>query len=74
MCQQVNINSLEEVIKYYLNKATEKAEEARQQAEVRAGQCGASSSGSSRISKSGTSRTGSGSVSIMPLRIQQQCP
>lgn len=35
MCQQVNINSLEEVIKYYLNKATEKAEEARQQAEVR---------------------------------------
>eukprot|EP00878_Enallax_costatus_P019298 GHUV01020357.1.p1 GENE.GHUV01020357.1~~GHUV01020357.1.p1 ORF type:complete len:199 (-),score=43.78 GHUV01020357.1:189-785(-) len=34
MCQQVNINSLEEVIKYYLNKATEKAEEARQQAEV----------------------------------------
>lgn len=36
MCQQVNINSLEEVIKYYLNKATEKAEEARQQAEVTA--------------------------------------
>jgi translation initiation factor 3 subunit A len=34
MCQQVNINSLEEVIKYYLNKATEKAEEARLQAEV----------------------------------------
>ncbi|KAF8071218.1 TIF3A1 [Scenedesmus sp. PABB004] len=33
MCQQVNINSLEEVIKYYLNKATEKAEEARAQAE-----------------------------------------
>uniref|UniRef100_A0A383WAX7 Eukaryotic translation initiation factor 3 subunit A n=1 Tax=Tetradesmus obliquus TaxID=3088 RepID=A0A383WAX7_TETOB len=36
MCQQVNINSLEEVIKYYLNKATEKAEEARQQAESKA--------------------------------------
>jgi translation initiation factor 3 subunit A len=36
MCQQVNINSLEEVIKYYLSKATEKAEEARQQSEVRA--------------------------------------
>jgi hypothetical protein len=35
MCQQVNINSLEEVIKYYLNRATEKAEEARAQAEVR---------------------------------------
>jgi translation initiation factor 3 subunit A len=35
MCQQVNINSLEEVIKYYLNKATEKAEEARQKSEVR---------------------------------------
>lgn len=35
MCQQVNINSLEEVIKHYLNKATEKAEEARTQAEVR---------------------------------------
>lgn len=34
MCQQVNINSLEEVIKYYLNKATEKAEEARTQAEA----------------------------------------
>ncbi len=36
MCQQVNINSLEEVIKYFLAKATEKAEEARVQAEVRA--------------------------------------
>ncbi|KAF6256090.1 eukaryotic translation initiation factor 3a [Scenedesmus sp. NREL 46B-D3] len=36
MCQQVNINSLEEVIKYYLKKATEKAEEARQQAESKA--------------------------------------
>lgn len=35
MCQQVNINSLEEVIKYYLNKATQMAEQARQQAEVR---------------------------------------
>lgn len=35
MCQQVNINSLEEVIKYYLNKATEMAEQARVQAEVR---------------------------------------
>lgn len=34
MCQQVNINSLEEVIKYYLNQATEKAEEARQKSEV----------------------------------------
>lgn len=38
MCQQVNINSLEEVIKYYLNKATEKAEEARAHAEVGAAQ------------------------------------
>jgi hypothetical protein len=36
MCQQVNINSLEEVIKYFLTRATEKAEEARAQAEVRA--------------------------------------
>lgn len=35
MCQQVNINSLEEVIKYFLNRATEKAEEARQASEVR---------------------------------------
>jgi translation initiation factor 3 subunit A len=35
MCQQVNINSLEEVIKYYLTKATDKAEEARTKAEVR---------------------------------------
>lgn len=51
MCQQVNINSLEEVIKYYLNKATEKAEEARQQAEVRAGQPAAGSGGSSSSSK-----------------------
>ncbi len=34
MCQQVNINSLEEVIRHYLTKATEKAEEARKQAEV----------------------------------------
>jgi translation initiation factor 3 subunit A len=34
MCQQVNINSLEEVIKYYLNQATEKAEDARQKSEV----------------------------------------
>ncbi|KIZ05314.1 Eukaryotic translation initiation factor 3 subunit A [Monoraphidium neglectum] len=34
MCQQVNINSLEEVIKYYLNKATEMAEQARVQAEA----------------------------------------
>jgi len=36
MCQQVNINSLEEVIKYYLNQATEKAEEARQKSEATA--------------------------------------
>jgi len=32
MCQQVNINSLEEVIKYYLRKASEKAEEAQTKA------------------------------------------
>lgn len=35
MCQTVAINSLEEVIKYYLKKATEKAEEAQGQAAVR---------------------------------------
>lgn len=35
MCQSVAINSLEEVIKHYLDTATAKAEEARQQAEVR---------------------------------------
>jgi hypothetical protein len=75
MCQQVNINSLEEVIKYYLNKATEKAEEARQQAEVCAGQCGASSSGSSRTSHAGTSRISSDSVvEGIPPRIQQPRP
>jgi translation initiation factor 3 subunit A len=34
MCQQVNINSLEEVIKYFMRKATEKAEEAQQKADV----------------------------------------
>jgi len=34
MCQQVNINSLEEVIRHYINTATDKAEEAREQAEV----------------------------------------
>lgn len=34
MCQSVNINSLEEVIKYYLKKASEKAEEAQKQATV----------------------------------------
>lgn len=36
MCQAVNIASLEEVIKYFLKKATEKAEEAQTQAKVRA--------------------------------------
>ena len=34
MCQQVNINSLEEVIKYYLKKANDKAEEAQAKAAV----------------------------------------
>ena len=33
-CQNVNINSLEEVIKYLLKRATEKAEEAQAQADV----------------------------------------
>lgn len=37
MCQTVAITSLEEVIKYYLQKATEKAEEAQGQAAVRLG-------------------------------------
>lgn len=37
MCQAVNINSLEEVIKYYLNKAGERAEEAQNKAAVGAG-------------------------------------
>ena len=36
MCQQVAINSLEEVIKYFMKRATEKAEEAQQQADVSA--------------------------------------
>lgn len=35
-CQNVNINSLEEVIKYFLKKATERAEEAQAKADVRA--------------------------------------
>jgi hypothetical protein len=48
MCQQVNINSLEEVIKYYLNKATEKAEEARAQAEVSRGGKGDRGRGNAR--------------------------
>jgi hypothetical protein len=34
MCQAVNISSLEEVIKYYLRKASEKAEEAQSKAAV----------------------------------------
>jgi translation initiation factor 3 subunit A len=34
MCQQVNINSLEEVIKYFLKKAGDKAEEAQSKAAV----------------------------------------
>jgi hypothetical protein len=34
-CQNVNINSLEEVIKYFLKKATERAEEAQAKADVR---------------------------------------
>ena len=34
-CQNVNINSLEEVIKYLLKKATERAEEAQAKADVR---------------------------------------
>jgi translation initiation factor 3 subunit A len=35
MCQAVNINSLEEVIKYFLKTAGEKAEEAQTKADVR---------------------------------------
>jgi len=35
VCQQVNVNSLEEVIKYFLKRASEKAEEAQAQAEVK---------------------------------------
>ena len=36
VCQQVNVNSLEEVIKYFLKSATDKAEEAKSKAaEVR---------------------------------------
>lgn len=35
VCQQVNVSSLEEVIKYFLKKASEKAEEAQAQAEVK---------------------------------------
>jgi translation initiation factor 3 subunit A len=34
-CQNVNINSLEEVIKYLLKKATERAEDAQAKADVR---------------------------------------
>lgn len=34
MCQAVNINSLEEVIKYFLKKASDKAEEAQSKAAV----------------------------------------
>jgi hypothetical protein len=34
-CQNVNINSLEEVIRYLLRKATERAEEAQAKADVR---------------------------------------
>eukprot|EP00955_Chlamydomonas_euryale_P006872 72984-Chlamydomonas_euryale.AAC.4 len=35
MCQAVNISSLEEVIKYFLKKASEKAEAAQAQVAVR---------------------------------------
>jgi translation initiation factor 3 subunit A len=35
MCQQVNINSLEEVIKYFIKRAGDKAEEAQHKADVR---------------------------------------
>eukprot|EP00983_Pelagomonas_calceolata_P127641 1161425-Pelagomonas_calceolata.AAC.10 len=35
MCQAVNINSLEEVIKYFLKKTSDKAEEAQSKAAVR---------------------------------------
>lgn len=34
VCQQVNVASLEEIIKYFLKTTTEKAEEAQSQAEV----------------------------------------
>ncbi|XVE89595.1 hypothetical protein DITRI_Ditri20bG0008600 [Diplodiscus trichospermus] len=34
VCQQVNVNSLEEVIKYFMHLSTEKAEQARSQAQA----------------------------------------
>lgn len=34
VCQQVNVNSLEEVIKFFIHLSTEKAEQARNQAEA----------------------------------------
>lgn len=42
MCQAVNIASLEEVIKYFLKKAGEKAEEAQAKASVRQRHAGSS--------------------------------
>lgn len=39
MCQAVNINSLEEVIKHFLKKTSEKAEEAQSKAAVRVCVC-----------------------------------
>lgn len=39
VCQQVNVSSLEEVIKYFLKKASDKAEEAQSQAEVMPAPC-----------------------------------
>ena len=34
VCQQVNVSSLEEVIKYFLKSATDKAEEAKSKADM----------------------------------------
>ncbi len=34
VCQQVNVQSLEEVIKYFMKTATDKAEEAQSKAQV----------------------------------------
>ena len=34
VCQQVNVSSLEEVIKYFLKSATDKAEEAQSKADM----------------------------------------
>ncbi len=41
LCQTVNVASLEEVIKYYLKKASDKAEEAQSKAAVSRGRAGA---------------------------------